>query len=328
MENPPKKFDRTLAILTQLQSKKIVRAQDLANRFGVSLRTIYRDIRSLEASGVPLYGEAGTGYSLVEGYKLPPVMFTREEAAGFIAAEKVVQKFTDKALGDAYKSGMYKIRSILRNTDKDWLQHMENSLLIQQSLPEIHGPVPDVLSVLLKSSTEHTCVTLHYQAFEAEAVSPRTVEAVGVYHDYNNWYLVGYCHLRQDYRRFRTDRIFKIVPTQQLFTRKHEPLNHYLNKGQQALANITVRMLVQPKYAKFLSTEKHYHGFVSEVVTPDGVEMLFVTQEADIAEWFPRWFMMYADCALVLEPQQLIDNIAALLQKYQSIHITKHPGGL
>jgi predicted DNA-binding transcriptional regulator YafY len=101
MDDSPKKFDRTLAILTQLQSKKIVRAQELAERFGVSLRTIYRDMRSLEASGVPLYGEAGTGYSLVDGYKLPPVMFTREEAASFIAAEKLVQKFTDKALGES-----------------------------------------------------------------------------------------------------------------------------------------------------------------------------------------------------------------------------------
>ena len=94
------RFDRIVAILIHLQSGRVVKAQELASRFGVSLRTIYRDIRSLEASGVPITGEAGVGYSLMDGYRLPPVMFTREEAGSFVAAEKLMQKFSDKALGE------------------------------------------------------------------------------------------------------------------------------------------------------------------------------------------------------------------------------------
>ncbi len=89
-DESPKKFDRVVAILTQLQSKRIVKAQELADRFGVSLRTIYRDIKTLESSGVPISSEAGVGYSIMEGYKLPPVMFTREEAVSFVAAEKLM----------------------------------------------------------------------------------------------------------------------------------------------------------------------------------------------------------------------------------------------
>jgi predicted DNA-binding transcriptional regulator YafY len=85
-DNTSNRFDRIVAILIQLQSKKIVKAQELSKRFDVSLRTIYRDIRTLEVAGVPIYSEAGVGYSLVEGYRLPPVMFTREEAESFIAA--------------------------------------------------------------------------------------------------------------------------------------------------------------------------------------------------------------------------------------------------
>ena len=90
------RFDRITAILIQLQSKKVVRAQDLADRFDISLRTVYRDIRTLEEAGVPLYGEAGVGYSIVDGYRLPPVMFTQEEAMAFITAEKLMEKFTDQ----------------------------------------------------------------------------------------------------------------------------------------------------------------------------------------------------------------------------------------
>ena len=105
-----KRFDRIVAILIQLQTKRIVKAQELADRFEVSLRTIYRDIRTLEASGVPIVSEAGVGYSIMEGYRLPPVMFTREEAGSFVAAEKLMQQFTDKSLGAYYESAMFKLK--------------------------------------------------------------------------------------------------------------------------------------------------------------------------------------------------------------------------
>ncbi len=77
------RIDRVTAILIQLQSKKIVRAQEIAERFSISLRTVYRDIKTLEEAGIPIAGEAGVGYSIMEGYRLPQVMFTKEEAIAF-----------------------------------------------------------------------------------------------------------------------------------------------------------------------------------------------------------------------------------------------------
>ena len=125
-----KRFDRIVAILIQLQSKRIIKAQDLADRFQVSLRTIYRDIRTLEASGVPIVSEAGVGYSIMEGYRLPPVMFTREEAGSFVAAEKLMQKFTDKTLGAHHESAMFKVKSVLRGQQKDWISALESTVTI------------------------------------------------------------------------------------------------------------------------------------------------------------------------------------------------------
>ena len=75
-DNNLKRLSRLTAILTQLQSKRIVTATSLAEKFDVNVRTIYRDIKALEESGVPIYTEEGKGYSLVEGYRIPPVMFT------------------------------------------------------------------------------------------------------------------------------------------------------------------------------------------------------------------------------------------------------------
>jgi predicted DNA-binding transcriptional regulator YafY len=78
------KFDRITAILIHLQSKRLVTAQELSDRFEVSLRTIYRDIETLLNAGVPIIGEVGVGYSMMEGYRLPPIMFTQEEAIASI----------------------------------------------------------------------------------------------------------------------------------------------------------------------------------------------------------------------------------------------------
>jgi predicted DNA-binding transcriptional regulator YafY len=112
-----KKLDRVTAILTQLQSKPVVRAQDLAEKFDVSIRTIYRDVKTLENAGIPIVGEAGNGYSLMDGYKLPPIMFTKEEVLSFITAEKLMQKFSHQSLGSHYQAAMEKVRSVLRNSD-------------------------------------------------------------------------------------------------------------------------------------------------------------------------------------------------------------------
>jgi predicted DNA-binding transcriptional regulator YafY len=160
MDESPKRFDRIVAILIQLQSKKNVRAQDMAERFEVSLRTIYRDIRTLEASGVPIYSEAGIGYSLMEGYRLPPVMFTREEASSFIAAEKLMEKFTDRELAKHYTSATYKLKAVLKTTDKDWLSGMESNILMLPPHKLFNEKVPNALAVLFKSVAEKTQVTL------------------------------------------------------------------------------------------------------------------------------------------------------------------------
>src|ERR1700744_5111837 len=102
------RIDRISAILIQLQSRRVVKAIDIAERFAISLRTVYRDVKTLEEAGVPILGEAGVGYSIMDGYRLPPVMFTMEEATAFLTAEKLIEKLTDATTESSYKSAMHK----------------------------------------------------------------------------------------------------------------------------------------------------------------------------------------------------------------------------
>jgi predicted DNA-binding transcriptional regulator YafY len=111
------RIDRLHAILTHLQSKKKVTAQEMADRFNISLRTVYRDVKALDESGVPVIGEAGSGYTIMEGYRLPPVMFTQEEASALLLGAKLAEQFTDGTVRRHFHAALFKIKAVLRSPD-------------------------------------------------------------------------------------------------------------------------------------------------------------------------------------------------------------------
>lgn len=313
-DESPKRFDRIVAILIQLQSKRIVKAQELADRFDVSLRTIYRDIRTLEASGVPIYSEAGVGYSLVDGYRLPPVMFTREEAGSFVAAEKLMQKFTDENLKKNFSSAMFKIKSVLRGSEKDWIESIESKIKISNRGEAFHSHSPEVLEVLFESIAQKFQVKFLYQSVESESPTERLVEPVGLYHEHTNWYILAYCHLRKDYRNFRTDRVLKISRTGLPFESEHRELDFYLKKPDKKDTE-TVRILLDRKVARYVENDRNYYGFVSEKKNGDKTELIFNSNYRE--NGMGRWFLMFADYAEILEPEGFNAHVKELMKKIQ-----------
>lgn len=308
------RFDRITAILIQLQSKKVVRAQDLADRFDISLRTVYRDIRTLEEAGVPLYGEAGVGYSIVDGYKLPPVMFTREEAMAFLTAEKLMEKFTDTSLQNNFSSAMYKVKAVLRGTEKDLVENLEDQIIVKQQKRH-NNPPGNILDTLLKAIAEKKVVKMEYRAFGNEENSIRLLEPIGIFHEHENWYTIGYCHLRDSYRQFRIDRVVEIKLTDQ-DQEERTSLKEYQEMTEQTKTTLTLQkavLRIDKSTALYLQGRRHYYGYVSEVVHKDYVDMTFLSQSLD--EGLARWFMMFADHAEVLEPQSLKDRVSFILEK-------------
>ncbi len=118
-DNDTKRLSRLTAILTQLQTRRLMTATTLADKFKVSIKTIYRDIRALEQSGVPILTEDGKGYTLMEGYKIPPVMFTESQANALILAEQLVLKNKDASFVKNYLEAIDKIKAVLGYSVKD-----------------------------------------------------------------------------------------------------------------------------------------------------------------------------------------------------------------
>ncbi|GAB2770587.1 hypothetical protein GCM10027275_11580 [Rhabdobacter roseus] len=304
------RFDRITAILIQLQSRKVVKAQDIAARFDISLRTVYRDIRSLEEAGVPLIGEAGVGYSLVDGYRLPPVMFTREEAISFLTAEKLVEKFTDTATQKRFESALYKIKSVLKSTEKDLLENMEGHIQVFRQSTAFHAASDDTLEVLLKCISEKKIARISYKAFNTTDTTERAIEPIGIFHENNYWYTIGFCHLRHDYRQFRSDRILKISCTDRTFENKHASLKEYLDAlpPKENLERVVIR--VEPELARYIQNQKYYYGFVSEQTIGPWMEMTFLS---DSLPAFARWYLMFADRSRIVSPEALRGHVKGVL---------------
>jgi predicted DNA-binding transcriptional regulator YafY len=311
------RIDRVSAILIQLQSKKIVKAQEIADRFSISLRTVYRDIKALEESGVPVNGEAGMGYSIMEGYRLPPVMFTREEALAFLTAEKMVEKLTDSLSKQHYQSAMFKIKSVLRYTEKDMLENIEERIEV---LANPYLPLKENralhLQAILQSIAGKQVLDIGYFANHTQQYSNRNVEPVGIFYQGSYWYMIAYCMLRKDYRHFRTDRISYINDTGLHFKKEHPSLKTFLSKMVKEQEMHTIVIRVEKQVLKYFGEQKYYNGFVSEKEVDGKMEMTFVTASL---KGFAKFFLLFGEYAAIISPLSLKDmvkkNIAEIQKK-------------
>lgn len=199
------RLSRLTAILIQLQTKRIVTASELANKFDVSKRTIYRDIKALEQSGVPVLTVEGKGYTLMDGYKIPPVMFSEKQANALILAEQLVLKNNDASFVKDYSEAIDKIKAVLRQSEKDKANLLADRTRYDQNVNRERKS--NNLSDLQNALTNYNLVKIEYINKEGTATS-RLIEPFAILSG-ENWYLIAWCRLRKEFRFFRLDRIQK-----------------------------------------------------------------------------------------------------------------------
>lgn len=221
-----KRISRLTAILTQLQTKRRLTAADLSEKFGVSKRTIYRDIKTLGKAGVPILTEEGKGYTLVDGYKIPPVMFTEREANALILAEQLVLKNKDASFVKDYSEAIDKIKSILRYQAKDKANLLSDRTQFNEVLRQERNS--SNLSDLQNALTNYQLVKIQYINKEGTATD-RTIEPFALI-SAENWYLIAWCRLRKQFRFFRPDRIEKMEVLSETFAPHNMTLQEYFDQ--------------------------------------------------------------------------------------------------
>jgi predicted DNA-binding transcriptional regulator YafY len=222
------RMDRLLGILTLLQSKKYLPADKIADKYHISVRTVYRDMKALVELGIPVSFEAPKGYFIVQGYFLPPVSFSTEEANALLLIEVLVNGFTDASTRKYYGTALDKIKAVLKGHQKDKLELLNEKIRLQK--PACFNLNFEYLPVLQHAIGNNTIIEIQYRTMKEET-SIRKVEPIGLIFYAFNWHVIGWCHSRHDYRDFRVSRIIKLTDTGLPFRKKkHIALNEYMKQ--------------------------------------------------------------------------------------------------
>lgn len=225
-------LSRLISLLTLLKSKRLLTATELADRYHVSVRTIYRDIRKLEEAGIPVYSIEGRGYSLVDNYTIPPLQFTEKQANALITAEHIINQSRDTSFVNDFNEALTKIKSVFRTSVQ------EKSELLSDKIYIFNWPYEelssDVLSEIQLAITNFNFVEINYQKVNESTISLRKIEPCAMYSTNNKWILVAWCHLRNDLRAFRIDRIQNFKILQEKFQDRKFRLQDYFNSFSHA----------------------------------------------------------------------------------------------
>ncbi|HEX2852542.1 MAG TPA: YafY family protein [Opitutaceae bacterium] len=295
--------DRLVAMVMQLQGRRVVRAEELAMHFEVTVRTIYRDVAALGEAGVPVVGEAGVGYSLVKGYHLPPVMFTAEEATAMFVGGELVKQFSDASLAPPMESALAKIRSVLPRERQDDLDRLARATAILGSPRLPSGIDQRVLLPIQQAIVTRRVARLNYRGRARSEETLREVEPLGVVYYGGAWYLVAWCRLRGDFRQFKLERIGALEVLNERFAARPDfSLREHLKKEIRGTdATFPARAWFTARAFDRVRRES-FTGFVEARPLRDGYEADFLTFSL---EWFAHWLLSFGQNAEALAPVKL-----------------------
>lgn len=294
------RVDRLFAILLLLQRKRHARAQDLAQAFEVSERTIYRDIEALCESGVPLLGTPGEGYELMQGYFIPPLLFTPAEATALFLGCQMMLAHTKGQVAFDAEQALAKIAIVLP-------EHMRVEVF--QLTEFIHFFAPGQrfdlyepnLAALQQAIREQRVVHLRYHSLSQDETTERDFEPQRLYYQGGNWYVHGYCRLRQDFRGFRINRMESLRLSREKFGKREAP------PPSKDWRPIELCVRFGGAKVRWVRERQHY-GYRREEAVPGSDDVVMIYHVEQLSEFVP-WLLGWGAAAVPLEPPELREAI-------------------
>jgi predicted DNA-binding transcriptional regulator YafY len=311
---------RLISIILMLQRRGTLKAGELAEELGVSERTIHRYMGMLDEMGIPIYSERGPygGFSLVRGYKLPPLVFTPEEATVLYLGAELVQTIWGASYHDAAVAATAKLDNVLPDALRQEVKQAQRGLLVTGWLRRDYGPWAPILDDLRRCVAQRRQVQLVYHSFRQQ-VTERIVDPYALALQWGYWYLAGHCYLRNELRTFRVDRIQKVETTGETFQ---------LPPGFSARDYL--QHMAEERPAIYYRVAVHFDTEVAHVVRERQEEWQDLTEHADGSvtlafdasdlTWPCRWVLTYQEKATVIGPPELAarvrDAAAAIAARY------------
>lgn len=313
------RINRLTAILIHLQTKRVVKAEEISKRFEISLRTVYRDVKALMEAGVPVGSEAGKGYFIVDGFHLPPVMFTQDEANSMLLAGKLVDKMADKSVRTAFDSALHKIKAVLSDNEKDHLENLNSNIEVFLRARYEHrdkSQFPDdFLSEIQRAIAQRKVLCIDY-VNAGDQLTQRFIEPIGIFYYAQTWHLIAWCRLRNNYRNFRADRMKAVKTTSESFEARSElSLQEYFNamyQTNQGLAKVVV------VFDKSALRGKTLYGSVNQEDLGDRIRSEFMS---DSLEYMAQWLLAFGPHAEIEQPEELKALIADKVEKLYEHHV-------
>lgn len=301
--HPMNRVDRLFAILLNLQHKRRVRAQDLAREFEISKRTIYRDISALNQMGVPIVSLPGEGFELVEGYYLPPLMFTEKEAVALVLGSRLLTQHTVGALSQSADSALAKIKVALPERVRAQAEALTS--IIGFFAPQARFDLDDPqLRLVQKAIHGRRVLHIRYHSYRQDETTERDVEPYRLFYADGVWYFEAYCRLRQAVRAFRLSRVESLTLQKATFPERH---TSQPETGQ----TLSICIRFAPEVVRWVRERQHYGFQTEEPAENGGITMIYHVQEVgEIQTWILGW----GANAEVLSPSDLRKNLREIAQ--------------
>jgi predicted DNA-binding transcriptional regulator YafY len=311
---------RLISVIMMLQSRGTLKASELAEELGVSERTVHRYMGMLDELGIPIYSERGPygGFALVRGYKLPPLIFTPEEATALYLGAELVKDVWGASYRDAVVAATAKLDNVLPDALLDEVQQVQRRLVVTGWLRRDYGPWEPILDDLRRSVARRRQISIVYRSFRQQ-ITRRMVDPYALALQWGNWYLVGHCHLRGELRTFRIDRIEEVEGTGATFEvpATFSARDHLLQMAQERPTSYyQVSVHFEPDVAHIVRERREEWQQLAE---HDDGSVTLSFDAADLA-WPCRWVLTYQDKATVLAPPELVrmvrDAARAIAARY------------
>lgn len=315
----PNTATRLINLIMLLQHRPNQKAAHLAAELGVSVRTLHRYFAMLEEMGIPVTSERGPygGFSLVRGYKMPPLVFTPEEAVAVALGTGMVEELWGELYREAARGALNKMENLLPDEQRHEVSWARRTLLATGMHRSDLQSLAPRLDKLRRAAREHRRVRMDYQSSRPESAQ-RDLDPYALVHRWGWWYVIGYCHLRQDVRTFRVDRILDMILLESNFDLPTDfNLRTYLQNELRATAPSTARIRFLPNAAHL--ARYNQAGWESLSEQPDG--SIEVSLSVPDINWAASTALAYGPLVEVLEPPELRNMVAewaqAVAKKYQ-----------